>query len=303
MRSLRLVMALCAIISATACARRVDITNKNIIVVDSPTSPSPTPAPAPAPAPTPTSAPGAFELHGTCTSANKASLRWTASAGADHYAVVHWAWTTHTNEATVLELFGTTVELAVDQSADNYWRIIAINAVGRTTSFSPDERIGEQDRTFACGKPKAACDDNLDNDRDGKIDSADPGCHTDGNPNNSASWDRNDNDETDVPFASAPPGTPGNPGPPGTPSNPTPPNTFCSGMSWSPTKSSGHVGELFGVSINSGGCQVVLESNEPSNVSVSNSGGRFVAVGGASVCLRDLAGKAVSQCSTLTTIP
>ena len=44
----------------------------------------------------------------------------------------------------------------------------------------------------------AACQDGIDNDGDGVIDGADPGCHTDGNPNNPASLDPNDNDETDA---------------------------------------------------------------------------------------------------------
>ena len=43
----------------------------------------------------------------------------------------------------------------------------------------------------------AACQDGIDNDGDGLIDGADPGCHTDGNPNNPASLDPNDNNEAD----------------------------------------------------------------------------------------------------------
>ncbi len=41
----------------------------------------------------------------------------------------------------------------------------------------------------------AQCSDGVDNDGDGVIDSADPGCHTDGNPNNAASFDPNDDSE------------------------------------------------------------------------------------------------------------
>ena len=44
---------------------------------------------------------------------------------------------------------------------------------------------------------KAQCSDGIDNDKDGYIDNADPGCHTDGKPNNPQSYDANDNDETD----------------------------------------------------------------------------------------------------------
>ena len=44
----------------------------------------------------------------------------------------------------------------------------------------------------------AQCSDGIDNDGDGLVDAADPGCHTDGDPNNPASYDPNDNDETDA---------------------------------------------------------------------------------------------------------
>ncbi len=42
------------------------------------------------------------------------------------------------------------------------------------------------------------CSDGKDNDGDGKVDIADPGCHTDGNANNTGSFDATDNDETDT---------------------------------------------------------------------------------------------------------
>lgn len=44
---------------------------------------------------------------------------------------------------------------------------------------------------------KPECSDGRDNDGDGKIDDKDPGCHTDGNPNNDKSFDSEDNDERD----------------------------------------------------------------------------------------------------------
>ncbi|MGI8731157.1 MAG: LPXTG cell wall anchor domain-containing protein, partial [Solirubrobacteraceae bacterium] len=44
----------------------------------------------------------------------------------------------------------------------------------------------------------AQCSDGKDNDGDGKIDAADPGCHSDNDPTNPASFDPNDNDETDA---------------------------------------------------------------------------------------------------------
>jgi hypothetical protein len=41
------------------------------------------------------------------------------------------------------------------------------------------------------------CSDTTDNDGDGVIDANDPGCHTDGDPDNPDSYDPNDDDETD----------------------------------------------------------------------------------------------------------
>jgi hypothetical protein len=41
----------------------------------------------------------------------------------------------------------------------------------------------------------AQCADGVDNDGDGVIDAADPGCHSDGNPNNASSFNKDDNSE------------------------------------------------------------------------------------------------------------
>jgi LPXTG-motif cell wall-anchored protein len=41
------------------------------------------------------------------------------------------------------------------------------------------------------------CSDTIDNDGDGLIDAADPGCHSDNDATNTASYNPNDNDETD----------------------------------------------------------------------------------------------------------
>ncbi|HEX8159584.1 MAG TPA: LPXTG cell wall anchor domain-containing protein [Solirubrobacteraceae bacterium] len=49
--------------------------------------------------------------------------------------------------------------------------------------------------TGGSGAPE--CSDKTDNDGDGAIDSADPGCHSDGNPNNSASYNPSDDSEAD----------------------------------------------------------------------------------------------------------
>jgi|GEM_PF-5840131 len=53
----------------------------------------------------------------------------------------------------------------------------------------------------ACGAAAVVpqCSDTADNDGDGVIDADDPGCHTDGDPDNPDTYDPNDDDETDVP--------------------------------------------------------------------------------------------------------
>lgn len=63
--------------------------------------------------------------------------------------------------------------------------------------------------TPICG-PITQCKDSQDNDGDGKIDEADPGCHTDGNANNPQSYDSDDNDEAE-PVSPPPPSPPHGP--------------------------------------------------------------------------------------------
>jgi len=48
---------------------------------------------------------------------------------------------------------------------------------------------------FGIARTPYQCSDTADNDADGLVDSADPGCHTDGNPGNPGSYDPNDNNE------------------------------------------------------------------------------------------------------------
>ncbi len=48
--------------------------------------------------------------------------------------------------------------------------------------------------------PTFQCSDNSDNDADLLVDSADPGCHSDGNVNNPSSYDSNDNNESTDPL-------------------------------------------------------------------------------------------------------
>lgn len=54
----------------------------------------------------------------------------------------------------------------------------------------------------AAAATKPQCSDGRDNDGDGKIDAADPGCHSDSNPNNPKSYNANDNSEADQPQCS-----------------------------------------------------------------------------------------------------
>ena len=56
-------------------------------------------------------------------------------------------------------------------------------------------RLAHAEVTAAACTPKPQCSDGADNDGDAKIDAADPGCHTDGNANNAASYVPTDNDE------------------------------------------------------------------------------------------------------------
>ena len=60
-------------------------------------------------------------------------------------------------------------------------------------------RVGHAELSnVACGSIPE-CSDTTDNDGDGVIDADDPGCHTDGNPDNPDSYDPNDDDESDIP--------------------------------------------------------------------------------------------------------
>jgi len=68
------------------------------------------------------------------------------------------------------------------------------------TSVAKETTAASESFTIAPAAVEAAaqCSDGKDNDGDGKIDTADPGCHSDGDPNNPASFNPNDNDETDA---------------------------------------------------------------------------------------------------------
>jgi LPXTG-motif cell wall-anchored protein len=58
--------------------------------------------------------------------------------------------------------------------------------------------IGHAEVTAAGCVAPPQCSDGADNDGDVAIDAADPGCHTDGNAANAASYDANDDDETNA---------------------------------------------------------------------------------------------------------
>jgi len=65
-------------------------------------------------------------------------------------------------------------------------------------SYDPNDN-DETDFGTGGGGGSPECSDDIDNtdSEDTLVDSADPGCHTDGDANNSSSYDPNDNDETD----------------------------------------------------------------------------------------------------------
>jgi LPXTG-motif cell wall-anchored protein len=57
-------------------------------------------------------------------------------------------------------------------------------------------RLAHSEVTAAACAAKPQCSDGIDNDGDAAIDTADPGCHTDGNAANAATYVPTDNDET-----------------------------------------------------------------------------------------------------------
>lgn len=81
---------------------------------------------------------------------------------------------------------------AVREALDVFAVQVGTNALLKETTAAAE--------SFSVAPPEsgAQCSDGADNDGDGKIDIADPGCHTDGNAANTASFDPSDNDETDA---------------------------------------------------------------------------------------------------------
>ena len=76
--------------------------------------------------------------------------------------------------------------------------VFALN-VG-TNSLAKETTAASEALTVAPAGPETSgpqCSDKVDNDGDGVVDAADPGCHTDGNANNPDSYNPNDNSEAD----------------------------------------------------------------------------------------------------------
>lgn len=82
--------------------------------------------------------------------------------------------------------------------------------VATTTPTASDDGSGDSGNPGSSdtndggdGGGAAQCSDKVDNDGDGVIDSADPGCHSDGNANNPASYNPNDDSEANGALADA----------------------------------------------------------------------------------------------------
>jgi LPXTG-motif cell wall-anchored protein len=77
--------------------------------------------------------------------------------------------------------------------------VFAVNVAGNSLvkeTTAASEAISVAPAGAETGGPQ--CSDMVDNDGDGVIDAADPGCHTDGNANNPASYNPNDTSEADA---------------------------------------------------------------------------------------------------------
>ncbi|MGQ0679709.1 MAG: hypothetical protein ACT4OM_08675 [Actinomycetota bacterium] len=79
----------------------------------------------------------------------------------------------------------------VNSGSDN----VSINALHVTLPNILDVTLAHAEVTGASCGPAPQCSNGIDDDGDGKIDIADPECHTDGNADNPASFDPNDDSE------------------------------------------------------------------------------------------------------------
>lgn len=114
--------------------------------------------------------------------------------------------TNATANSTVVVLDETIVN---GRCSATHWSCVAGTSINQTTgatSWTWQCQGANGGSTASCSEdfPVYECSDSIDNDFDGMIDSQDPGCHTDNDPNNAASYDPNDNSEagTGVPQCS-----------------------------------------------------------------------------------------------------
>ena len=83
---------------------------------------------------------------------------------------------------------------AVREALDVFVLQVGSSSLTKATTAS-SEAISEAPPVKETSGPQ--CSDTIDNDGDGVIDAADPGCHSDNDASNDASYNPNDNDETD----------------------------------------------------------------------------------------------------------
>jgi LPXTG-motif cell wall-anchored protein len=81
---------------------------------------------------------------------------------------------------------------AVREALDVFVLSAGANSLAKETTAS-----AESLSVAPAGETGPQCSDKVDNDGDGKIDGYDPGCHSDGKPDNPSSYNPSDNDESD----------------------------------------------------------------------------------------------------------
>jgi LPXTG-motif cell wall-anchored protein len=85
---------------------------------------------------------------------------------------------------------------AVREALDVFVLQVGANSLTKATTAS-SEAISVAPPAAAAETSGPQCSDQIDNDGDGVIDAKDPGCHSDNDASNSASYNPDDNDETD----------------------------------------------------------------------------------------------------------
>jgi LPXTG-motif cell wall-anchored protein len=85
---------------------------------------------------------------------------------------------------------------AVREALDVFVLQVGSTSLTKATTAS-SEAISEAPPAAAAETGGPQCSDTIDNDGDGVIDAADPGCHSDNDASNNASYNPNDDDETD----------------------------------------------------------------------------------------------------------